>query len=288
MLSLRQLEIFLAIADQGSTTAAAEQVARSQSAISSALVELETRLDAALFDRVGRRLVLNDNGERFYPQARLLMQQADALAGLFQEQGGQLRIGASTTIGNYVLPPLLAQADHLPCRRIEIANTREIAERIARCELELGLVEGKFQHPDLSLSHWQQDEMVIVAASHTVWATLTNEASKLAQAPWILRESGSGTRSMVEQQLLGDLEAVNIALELGSSEAIHNAVLAGLGISCLSRHIVQRSLSSGALRLIAPQRTVSRRFYIVRHRQRQPTPAVEQFLALCGQRRCEN
>lgn len=281
MLSLRQLEIFLAIADQGSTILAADRVARSQSAISSALAELETRLGVTLFDRVGRRLVLNDNGERFYPQARLLMQQAEALAGLFRGNGGQLRIGASTTIGNYVLPALLAQAEHLPCRRVEIANTREIAERVVSCELELGLVEGQCQHPDLSISHWKRDEMVVVAASHSKWSTLGDDASALAQAPWILRESGSGTRSMVEQQLLDGLEAVNIALELGSSEAIHNAVLVGLGISCLSRHIVQRSLDSGALKLIAPRRNVSRRFYIIRHRQRQSSIAVERFLALC-------
>lgn len=283
MLSLRQLEIFLAIADRGSTTAAAERMARSQSAISNALVELENQLDTALFDRIGRRLILNDNGERFYPQAKLLIQQADALAELFQQEGGRLRIGASTTIGNYVLPPLLAQARPLPCRLVVIANTRDIAERVARCELALGLVEGALQHPDLIFSHWQQDEMVIVAAGNTDWAALTDETSKLAQAPWILRESGSGTRAIVEQQLLGDLESVNIILELGSSEAIHNAVLAGLGISCLSRHIVQRSLDNGALRLIAPQRTVSRRFYLIRHRQRQPTPALERFLTLCGQ-----
>ena len=282
MLSLRQLEIFIAIVDQGSTTLAADRVARSQSAISSALTELENRLGVALFDRVGRRLVLNDNGERFYPQARLLIQQADTLSGLFREDGGRLKIGASTTIGNYVLPSILAQSNRLLCRQIVIANTREIAERVARCELELGLVEAKLQHPELSVSQWQQDEMVIVAASNTPWAALTDEASTLAQAPWILRELGSGTRSIVEQQLLGDLEAVNIALELGSSEAIHNAVLAGLGISCLSRHVVQRSLASGTLQLIAPQRTVSRCFYIIRHRQRQVSRLAERFLALCG------
>ena len=123
--------------------------------------------------------------------------------------------------------------------------------------------------------------MVIVAASHSPWSTLSNDTSALAQAPWILREAGSGTRSMVEQQLLGDLEAVKIVLELGSSEAIHNAVLAGLGISCLSRHIVQRSLNSGELKLIAKQRSVHRRFYIIRHRQRPASPAVEHFLTLC-------
>ena len=125
--------------------------------------------------------------------------------------------------------------------------------------------------------------MVIAAAGNTDWAAIADETSKLAQAPWIMRESGSGTRALVEQQLLGDLESVNITLELGSSEAIHNAVLAGLGISCLSRHIVQRSLDNGALRLIAPQQTVSRRFHLIRHRQRQPTPALERFLTLCGQ-----
>lgn len=283
MLSLRQLEIFLAIADSGSTTAAAEQVSRSQSAVSSALAELENRLGVTLFDRVGRRLVMNEQGQRFYPQARLLLHQADALGGLFKRGGGNLRIGASTTIGNYVLPDLLANAEHLPCRRVEIGNTHEIADSVARCDLDVGLIEGKLQHPDLRTTPWRQDEMVIVAASESQWSSLSDAATALAQAPWIMREAGSGTRNIVEQQLLGEFEAVNIVLELGSSVAIHNAVLAGLGISCLSRHIVQHSLASGRLRLIAPQRRLWRRFYIVQHRQRETTAAIKRFLALCEQ-----
>ncbi|MBA4503348.1 LysR family transcriptional regulator [Marinobacterium marinum] len=275
MLSLRQLEVFLAVIETGSTTRAATAVALSQSAASNALSELESRLGEKLFDRVGKRLVLNANGRALQPRARALLMQAADAENLFHSDGGQLKVGASTTIGNYLLPHLLGQAGtDLPCERIEIANTDEIAEQMLRFELDLGLIEGSALHPDLVMTPWRQDEMVIVAAP--VFAGYS-----LDDLPWIMRESGSGTRRVVEQELLGTLEGIRPVLELGSSEAIHNAVRAGLGVSCLSRHVVRQSLRSGELLVLAPERSIRRQLYLLRHRQRPDTAAVARFLAYC-------
>lgn len=282
MISIRQVEVFLAVAECGSTTAAGEQIALSQSATSAALAELEQRLAVALFDRVGRRLVLNSNGRRFYPQARQLLEQARSLSGLFAAGGSRLHLGASTTIGNYLLPRLLASLpQEMAQAQVSIANTRVIAEQVARCDLELGLVEGSVQHPELSVSHWCEDEMLVVAAAGSRWAAIGADRRRLAQAPWIMREAGSGTRSVVEQQLLSQLDEVNIAFELGSSEAIHTALLAGLGISCLSRQVVARALDSGELVELSAAHRVRRPFYIVRHRQRRETPALARFVTAC-------
>ena len=124
MISLRQVQVFLAVAEVGTTAQAGDQIALSQSATSAALSELEQRLDAPLFDRVGRRLVLNDNGRRFYPEARQLLAQAERMTELFSESGTRLRLGASTTIGNYLLPTLLAQmGDEYGGAQVTIANT---------------------------------------------------------------------------------------------------------------------------------------------------------------------
>ncbi len=282
MISLRQVQVFLAVASQGSTSAAGETIALSQSATSAALHELEQRLGVELFDRVGRRLVLNGNGRRFYPEARQLLAQAEQMEKLFDAGGSRLQIGASTTIGNYLLPRLLAQ---LPGARVKahvsIANTHEIAEQVARCELELGLVEGGVQHTELSVSPWCRDEMLIVTASDSPWTRLGMDEDVLATLPWIMREPGSGTRSVVEQQLLAGLDRVNIALELGSSEAIRSALLAGLGVSCLSRQVVARALASGELVELAPDYRIERWFYIVEHRQRRLTAPLRQFVERC-------
>lgn len=282
MISLRQVQVFLAVSERGSTSAAGESIALSQSATSAALGELEQRLGVPLFDRVGRKLVLNANGRRFYPEARQLMDQAEGMSALFSTGGSRLKLGASTTIGNHLLPRLLAGLPREQVRaQVSIANTLEIAEQVARCELELGLVEGSVQHPDLSVSHWCEDEMLVVAAADSPWAGIDEDREALAGAPWIMRESGSGTRSVVEQQLLAELNGVNIAHELGSSEAIRNALLAGLGISCLSRQVVARTLASGELVEIAPWGRVSRWFYMVQHRQRRATPALARFIDAC-------
>ncbi|MDO6459602.1 LysR family transcriptional regulator [Granulosicoccaceae sp. 1_MG-2023] len=282
MISLRQVEVFLAIAERGSTTAAGDAIGLSQSATSAALAELEQRLGAGLFDRVGRKLVLNGNGRCFYPEARQLLHQAEQMSCLFEEQGCRLQIGASTTIGNYLLPKMLGQLSPQPRRaQLTIANTLDIAAQVASCTLELGFVEGSVQHPDLSVSHWCKDEMLIVAAAASPWARIGHARAALAGAPWIMREAGSGTRSVVEQQLLSDLDGVNIAYELGSSEAIRTALFEGVGVSCLSRHVVARGLESGDLLEIAPDRRISRWFYIVQHRQRRNTPALSGFIERC-------
>lgn len=282
MLSLRQLQVFLAVIETGSTTRAARAVALSQSAASNALSELESRLGEKLFDRVGKRLVLNASGRTLQPRARALLVQAQDAEALFRGGGGQLKVGASTTIGNYLLPRLLGAAGiDLPCERVEIANTDDIAERMLRFELDLGLIEGRALHPDLVMTPWRQDEMVIVAVPGFA-------GRPLEQLPWIMREPGSGTRSVVEQELFGTLaggpsalEGVQPVLELGSSEAIHNALRAGLGVSCLSRHVVQQSLQSGELQVLAPERSIRRQLYLLRHRQRPDTAAVARFLACC-------
>lgn len=297
-LSLRQLSIFIAVADTGSTTAAALRVALSQSATSGALNELEGLLGALLFDRIGKRLVLNDNGRALLPQARALLDAAQAIESQFGVGGApngapalasQLRVGASTTIGNYLLPALVASYRRdWPTTAIDvrIGNTRDVAAGVARLEVDMGLIEGPCHEAELAVSPWREDELVVVCGAGHALAPAPGRPrvsqASLRQAVWLLREPGSGTREAVENALLPHLHQWGGEMQLGSTEAIKQAAAEGLGLACLSRYAVQDQVALG--RLVVLNTTLprlSRMFYLVHHRQKQFSVPLARFVAHC-------
>ncbi len=297
-LTLRQLLIFTAVADTGSTTAAGERVALSQSATSGALNELENLLGAQLFDRIGKRLLLNDNGRALLPQARSLLDGAQEIESQFGLGSTgpataplvtRLRVGASTTIGNYVLPALVAGYSRTwPGAAVDvvIGNTRDIAAAVTRLEVDIGLIEGPCHEAELRVTPWLQDELVIVAApTHAlvqegVQARVPLKA--LRQARWLLREPGSGTREAVEHVLLPHLHHLNGDMQPGSTEAIKQAAAEGLGLACLSLCAVQDLVTLGrlvVLRTTLPRLT--RRFYLVHHQKKRLSGNLQRFVAHC-------
>lgn len=293
-ITLRQLHIFTAIALSGSTTAAAHSIALSQSATSAALKELESLLNVDLFDRIGKRLVLNDNGRLLLPQARQMLDAAQTIEQQFNSAGypgAGLHIGASTTIGIYLLPKLLAQhATHNKqrCPRVIIANSAAIATAVAHFEVDIGIIEGPCHEPDLLAEPWLEDELVIVcAATHPI---LQGSAQRkislhdLQDALWLLREPGSGTQEAVEHVLLPHLHQLRPAAEFSNSEAIKHAAAAGLGLACLSRTIVARFLSRGELvELNTSLPKLTRRFFLIYHRNKTLSPQLIAFLNHCRQ-----
>jgi DNA-binding transcriptional LysR family regulator len=290
-LSLRQLEVFVATARSGSTRGAAQRVARSQSAASAALAELEAALDAPLFDRVGRRLALNENGRALLPGAIALLDHAGELQGLLtSEHRSPLRVAASLTIGEYLLPERIAQwkAQH-PRSPVHLAigNTSVVIRAVVNMEVDVGFIEGPQTHPDLRVRRWLEDEMVIIAApSHGL--ALANVAGKrathrqLAAAAWILREPGSGTRQAADSWLLEHLGSIEVEYELGSTQAVKRLTEAGAGLACLSRHAVTDEVSRGSLgelRTRLPR--APRRMAIAVRRNRRLGRAAEDFLRHC-------
>ena len=288
-ITLRQLQVFAAVADAGSTAAAASVVSLTQSATSAAVNELERLLGAALFDRVGRGLVLNDEGRSLQIEARALLDAAYALERSHGERSGvtRLRIGASTTIGNYLLPGLIrAFDDGLPGARIEarIGNTAQIAAGVLDFSLDVGLIEGPAHDAELAVLPWRFDELLVVSSPSHDMARRANQGKLgvvvLRDAPWLLREPGSGTREAVEQALLPRLHHLRETLNLGSSEAIKNAVAEGLGISCLSRCIVADMLADG--RLVALKTSLPplrRRFSLIHHRRKTLSSGLRRWIA---------
>lgn len=285
-LTLRQLEVFLATVRGGSTRAAADRIARSQSATSTALAELEAALGTALFDRVGRRLVLNENGRALLPLSQTLLDQSVELQALFDaEHAAPLRMAASFTIGEYLLPRMIADWTGLHPKsqvRLRIGNTSEVIEAVAAFDVDVGFIEGPQTHPDLVVRPWLGDELVIVAApSHPLAGRLVSHR-QLAQATWVLREHGSGTRQVTDAWLINNLDQVRVGFELGSTEAIKGVVAAGGGLGCVSRHAVAQSLADGRLAELRTRlpRAV-RRLAIVQHTQKRLGRVTREFLAHC-------
>jgi DNA-binding transcriptional LysR family regulator len=292
-LTLRQLQIFTAIARRGSTTAAAEQISLSQSAVSAAVKELEQSLGLELFDRVGKRLLLNDHGRAILPQAMDLLSNAESLELLCHGNAPcQLRIGASLTIGNYLLPGLLAEFlreqgfdihETTPPLKVVVASTADIAGRVENYDVDIGLVEGMCNRPAIRSEPWLDDELVIVAApGHPIIQAAQDgriPLERLAQANWLLRETGSGTREALEQMLLPQLGHIRSTLEFNDHEAIKHAAMAGLGIACLSRWAVKDRLTIGHLvELNTELGRLRRQFNIVLQQRKRITPGMRKFL----------
>ncbi|AIU73395.1 MAG: LysR family transcriptional regulator [Enterobacterales bacterium] len=285
-ITLRQLEVFTEVLKCGSTTQASSALSLSQSAVSAALSDLETQLSVRLFDRVGKRLVVNEHGRLLYPKAMALLEQAGEIEHLFQSEAGALRIAASSTIGNYILPKMIAgYRRDFPAVPLElnVGNSRDVINAVADFRVDLGLIEGPCHMPDLLTQTWQQDELVVFAAPDhpLLQAPVTLDA--LAQAPWILREAGSGTREVVEHILLSHLSHFDLVMELGNSEAIKHAVRYGIGISCLSRRVIEEQLQTGVLvEVPVPLPRLNRALYLIHHRQKHMSKALERFLSYCS------
>jgi DNA-binding transcriptional LysR family regulator len=286
-LSLRQIEVFAAIARSENVSRAAATLAMSQSAASSALVELERQFDCPLFDRIGKSLRLNSTGRGLLPQAEELLARAAEIEGyLAGGTLGPLAVGATLTIGNYLATLVVAEyLQQHPAAKIglHVANTQDIVDRLRRFELDIGLIEGETHEPDLLLEPWLDDALVVFCAPrHALAEAGAADAPRLAAQKWIVRERGSGTRALFDQVIARAIPDLHIQLELEHTEAIKRAVESGLGIGCLSRLSLREAFRRGSLVEIAtPQFDLKRHFYFARHRQRHVSPAMQAFLALC-------
>ena len=286
--TLRQLQVFLATARQGNLSRAAASLSMSQSAASGALRDLETQFDIQLFDRVGKRLKINELGRIIQPRAEAFLEQAQdleqALSGA--DSPGRLHIGATLTIGNYLAVRMIAEfREAFPTAEVAltVANTHDIAEQVASYQLDLGLIEGELRHPDLEIIPWRNDQLVVFATPGHPFANLAAPGDEqLLNTPWVVRESGSGTRQTFDRAMTGILPELDISLELQHTEAIKRAVQAGLGLGCLSKICLQEDFQRGTLVPVnVPGRDFRRRFNIVMHREKFRSAGLTAWLDLC-------
>ncbi len=283
--TLRQLEVFLAVAQQESVSRAAEALAMSQSAVSGALADLERQFDIQLFERLGKRLQLSALGRTLRARAAALQDQAQELESQLANHDavGRLRVGATLSIGNHLIVPEIARfmREHPGARvTLDVANTAEIARQVLNYEIDIGLVEGELQEPELDVSRWRPDELVVFCApDHPFASKRALGDDDLIAASWIVRERGSGTRQAFERAMHGILPDLRIVLELQHTEAIRSAVEAGLGIGCVSRVALEDAFRHGTLvPCQVPQRDFQRWFYAVLHQRKYQSAAVLGFL----------
>ena len=295
-ITLRQLAVFVSIYQTGSTSRASEALHLSQSAVSSALKELEARLQMPLFERVGRRLNQHPNAHPIYIQAQAILGQSLTLEHYHKSQVGQIHIGASTTIGNYVLPPLLAKIyELLPDANVDmyIANTQEVVTEVEQLNIDIALVEGMPRPVDMKVIEqraWRTDTLMIFAKYDSKWLTdvahyndinhcYELSIEQLSTLPLLVREAGSGTRQIIDEQLLQHLPNAEIIMAIQQSEAIKRMVSADIGLGCLSQHVIEAELASGKLvQVKVAGIDLSRTWWLVWHKARHQSPIWQTFI----------
>jgi len=293
--TLRQLEIFLAVARAGSFRRAAERLALSQPALSQQVKELERRLDSPLFDRLGRSIGLTQAGRLLEEHARrifaMLQGVQDAMRELRGLDRGSLLLGGSTTPGIYLLPWLLGRfkARHGGIEvSLRIGNTREIEERVRATEVDLGIIGGHLAaFKETCVEASLVDRIVLIVPPRHRWAgRRTIAPAGLSEECLLVREEGSATRRVTEAALERAGAAPRSRLELGHTEAIKQGVLAGLGVAFVSEYAVRSEVAGGRLRSLAVRGVpIQRHFHVIRHEARSLTPAARAFLEFLRQDR---
>lgn len=287
--SLHALAVFLAVIQHETMTAAAEAEGISQPAISAHIKGLEGFFGTPLMERSGRRVRPTAAGLLVADYARRLLALSDemcrSVADLEGLQAGQLALGASSTVGEQMLPAVLGRFhQRYPGVQLilSIGNTGEIIEAVLNRKFDLGIVGNVPDHPDLQTRSVFDDHLEIFVAHDSPWAARTNlEPDDLANETFILRESGSATRDLALQCLATQGCVPRDTIELGSNEAVKRAVAAGLGIGVLSTHTVSIDQRAGAIVTLACGGWNCRRqFQLIYRRDRVLTRAEQAFIAL--------
>ena len=290
-MTLDQLRIFVAVAERQHVTQAARALNLAQSAASHAIAALETRHDTKLFDRVGRRIELTEAGRTFLTEARAILAQVEHAELTLSEFGklerGTLHVQASQTIASYWLPRYLTTFHRIYPQidvRLAIGNSTQVAEAIETGAAELGFVEGEEVKSERFASvPVARDQLVLVVGPEHPWAATSRLTPKdLLTSDWVLREPGSGTRSVFEQALsqLGvDPARLRIAMELPSNESVRAAVEAGLGATAISTSVVAPSIEAGLLHHVR-FRLPQREFHVLRLKDRYRSRAANALLAI--------
>lgn len=287
-LIVETLRVFVTVAEQSHFSRAAELLNLSQPGVSMHIRNLENEFGAQLLNRSPKHVKLTEEGEILYRQAKqILALYEDAkqeIRLLHEIVTGSIHIGASFTIGEYILPrPLAEFAAAYPEVELQvmIGNTEEVTRGVRLSQLDLGLVEGEVpDQSDLQVTPYMKDEMIVVAApEHPLSSLRRAEWSDLQDRVWVLRESGSGTRAFSDRFLQEHDLSMRHSYVFNSSQGVKEAVAAGLGIALLSRWVVRKELAAGELLEIETNGApLQRNFSLIRNKQASPTLAVDMFL----------
>jgi DNA-binding transcriptional LysR family regulator len=288
-MNINHLAIFHAVAAEGSMSRAAERLFISQPAVSKQIKELEAALGITLLDRLPRGIRLTEAGEVLAGHARRLFAvETDAERAMAELKGlvqGRLTVGASLTIGDYLLPKILgAYRKKYPgiTLHLEIANTHVIQQKLLDNMLDVGLTEGFVEDTDLAAEIFAEDTLIaVVPPGHFLLDAGPVTAAQFCAEPFLMREPGSGTREVIERALAHQGITVKPAMSLGSTEAIKRGVASGLGVAMISKLALGMEIEMGLLRPLAlSDLSITRPLHVVRLRGRSESAAVRAFLPL--------
>lgn len=297
-MTLEQLRIFIMVAETLNMRVAAERLYLTQPAVSAAIAALENRYGIKLFDRVGRALELNEMGRRFLPEAQAILDKVKEACGLFENLSGLVQgtfcIAASQTVATYYLPSHLARfASAHPGLTLEIlvGNTVQAISYVLAGDADMGVIEGQTEEQSLEIQPIRGDSFGFYVAPTHFLAGCIPTRDDLLKACWVSREVGSGTRdyvvSTLKKRFFLDFDELKIRLELLSNDAVLEAVMEGEFMAAETDLAAKLRLHNGLIQRL-DYTLRERNFYIIRHRERCPFPAVREFcsLLLAENKRC--
>lgn len=291
-INVNRLRVFEAVARTGSFSKAAQKLSVTQPAVTTQIRQLERQCGVALFDRVRRRAHLTEAGQTLYQYAQrifALAHEAEETLELARGlKAGRLRVIASLTSAAYYLPRLLAAFKRrYPGIQVQlnVDNSRRVAERILALDDDLGVLTGEPQDPNLMLEPFCEDPLILIVPPHHPWAKRrTVSLHELQDQPFVLREPGSATRTLIENRATAEGVSLRIVMELGSNEAIKRMVEMGNGLALISAAIVRREVEAGYLAMLSIREPgLVRRFHLVYHRDRRESALLRAILEVARQ-----
>ncbi|RUM68827.1 MAG: LysR family transcriptional regulator [Sulfurovum sp.] len=283
-LTLRQMEIFLNVVKEGHLTNVAKSMHLSQSAISMSIKELESILGRPVFDRINKKLVLNEVGRAFYKEIDPIFKKLSDIEYEFKnsENKGMIRVGASTTIVDYLMPSIICSyMSSYPDVKITLkeGNTQEIAKMIQEGSIDIGFVEGFVSGSDIIKEKIGVDELLVVTENANLADTKPVFIDELSEMRWVLREEGSGTREVFLDYIKEKVDNLNIFLELGHTESIKSILKNRECLTCISRISVDKELQEGTLFQVPVKNFACKRdFLMIYHKDKYHSSLFEKFV----------
>ncbi len=286
-MTLRKLEIFYCVAEKLNMTTVSKEMHISQPAISQMIKEMEEELEVRLFNRLGKRLYLTDEGELFKTYSRRMLNLYQEFEEVLEEKKdfkkGKLKLGASSTIGIYVMPKLIQEfIKEFPEIDIslKIGNTEDIANMILKNDIDFAFVEAEVDMNEIKSEEIWKDELILITNPKHRWGDLSEiDESELKNEKFILREEGSGTRKVFEAAMKNNHIKYRESFTLGNTEAIKEIIMTGLGISCLSKLTVKKELDEGKLRGYRIKKfEINREFNLIHHKDKHFSSLMKEFI----------
>jgi len=282
-MDIRHLKIFISVAETGSMSAAAKKFFITQPSVSQVIKELENHYHLLLFERLGKRLFITPAGKHLCEQAHIVVTQFEALEENISNLGHKevIRIGSTITVGACLLPSLIADFKNPNIDSFcYINNTKTIETRLLKAELDIGLVEGKIEHPDLIIEPVIDDYLVIACSrSHHFAGRQELSAQELEAEIFVLREEGSGTRELFIDFARSKGLNLNIGWEVTSPEIIKTIVIQNKCLAAISIRLIAEEVQAGELYAFRHQDSIwNRTFDLVYHKDKHLSPAMSDFM----------